>query len=76
MTPLLTNPGMPASEQHVYQHNDATARVSMKVERNSRGYNYEAGVSGATSVDEAMRLLTEAEGALKKRYGTPDKPEE
>ena len=76
MTPLLTNPGMPTIEQHVYQHSDATLRINLKVERNSKGYNWETGVTGATSVDEAMRVLAEAEGALKKRYGAPDKPEE
>jgi hypothetical protein len=63
-------------EQHVYHHNDSTPRIDMKVERNSRGYNYEAKVAGAASVDEAMKLLGEAETALKKRYGTQEKAEE
>jgi hypothetical protein len=63
-------------ESHVYHHNDAAPRIDVKVERNSRGYNYEAKVSGASSVDEAMSFLGEAERALKSRYGGQEKPQE
>ena len=63
-------------ESHVYHHNDATPRIDMKVERNSRGFNYEAKVAGAASVEDAMRMLVEAETALKKRYGVQEKAEE
>lgn len=59
-------------QQHVYHHNDATPRIDMKVERNSRGFNYEAKVAGATSVEQAIGLLGEAETALRKRYGVQE----
>lgn len=62
---------------HVYNHfDDNGAHVSVKVERNSRGYNWEAGVSGAQSVDEAIALLTDAEAKLKKQFGEPAKGED
>jgi hypothetical protein len=56
--------------QHIYHHyeNDG-ARVTAKVERNSKGYNWEASVSGAKTVDEAMALLAEAEKNLRSKFG-------
>ena len=57
-------------DQNVYYHNDATPKVAMKVERNSRGFNYEASVSNCASVEEAMALLSNAEQHLRKTYGT------
>jgi hypothetical protein len=63
-------------EQHVYHHNDATPRIDMKVERNSRGYNFEAKVAGAASVDEAMALIEKATSALQARYGKPETAQE
>jgi hypothetical protein len=57
-------------EQHIYHHydNDA-ARVTVKVERNSKGYHWEAAVSGAKTVDEAIALLKDAEAKLKANFG-------
>lgn len=55
-------------EQHIYHHSEG-AKVTVKAEKNSRGWNYEASVSGASSVAEAMQLLTQATEALKKEYG-------
>ena len=60
------------TDQHVYHHNDPAPRVSVKVEHNSRGYNWEASVSGASSVQEAMALLTAAEAALNGKFGAPE----
>ena len=58
-------------EQHVYHHNDSDgARINVKVEKNSRGFNYEATVTGAKSVDEAMSLLKEAESRLKAEFAS------
>lgn len=60
-------------EQHIYHHSDSDgARVNVKVERNSRGFNYEATITGAKTVDEAMTMLQEAEGKLKTAYGGKD----
>ena len=57
-------------EQHIYHHSDNDgARVNVKVEKNSRGFNYEATVTGAKSVEEAVALLKDAEAQLKALYG-------
>lgn len=59
--------------QHIYHHSDSDGpRINVKVERNSRGFNYEATVTGAKSVEEAMALLKEAEAQLTAAYG-PEK---
>lgn len=56
-------------DQHIYHHNDSDgARVNVKVEKNTKGYNYEATVTGAKSVDEAMALLNDAVAKLKATY--------
>jgi hypothetical protein len=56
----------------VFHHSDPSpAKVTVSVEKNTKGYNWSASVSGAASVDEAMKMLTEAESALRKKYGEP-----
>ena len=40
----------------------------MKVEKNTKGYNYEATVTGAKTVDEALALLNNAIAKLKATY--------
>ena len=58
--------------QHVYHHSaDEGAKINAKVERNSKGYNWEVTVTGASSPDEALALIEEAEAKLKARFGTP-----
>jgi hypothetical protein len=58
-------------ENHQYHHFDNDGpRVSVKVEKNSKGYNYEAHVSGCKTVDEAMALLNDAVAKLKAAYET------
>jgi hypothetical protein len=60
-------------DQHIYHHNDSDgARVNVKVERNSRGFNYEATVTGAKTVEEAMALLMDAEAKLRAKYGSSE----
>jgi hypothetical protein len=62
-----------AEDQHIYHHSDSDgARVNVKVERNSRGFNYEATITGAKTVDEAMTMLKDAEAKLKAVYGTSE----
>ena len=57
-------------DQHIFHHSDSDgARVSVKVERNTKGFNYEASVSGAKSVDEALALLNDAIARLRAAYG-------
>jgi len=60
---------MPENEQHVYHHQDADGpHINVKVERNSRGYNYEATVTGAKTVKEAVALLKDAIDQLRSTY--------
>jgi len=56
---------------HVYNHAaEVPVKVNVKIEKNSKGYNWEATVVGALSVDEAMALLKEADSRLRVEYGT------
>ena len=58
------------SDQHVYHHNDPVQpKVRLSVEKNTKGYNWSVEISYASSVDEAIRLMVEAEGELQKRFG-------
>ena len=58
-------------EQHFYHHNaNEGPKVSVKAEKNSKGWNYEASVSGADSVELALTLLKAATEALQAQYGT------
>lgn len=57
-------------EQHIYHHSDNDgARINVKVEKNTKGFNYEATVTGAKTVEEAMSLLQEAQKKLEATYG-------
>ena len=57
-------------EQHVFYHNDSDGpRVSVKVEKNSKGFNFEAHIQNAKTVDEAMALLKDATDKLAAGYG-------
>jgi hypothetical protein len=56
-------------EQHVYHHNDSDGpRVNVKVEKNSKGFNYEAHIQGAKTPEEALNLLHTTIAALKAEY--------
>lgn len=58
--------------QHVYHHTVSDGpRINVKVEKNSRGYNFEVTVTGAASVDEALALVADAEKRLAAQYGQP-----
>jgi hypothetical protein len=58
-------------DQHIYHHNDSTPRLSVKAEKNTKGYNFEASVSNAATVDEAMELLQKLTESLQRVYGNP-----
>jgi hypothetical protein len=59
------------NDLHVWNHRaDDAARVSVKAERNSKGWNYEASVSGARTVEEAMALLQDATTKLQAAYNS------
>ena len=59
-----------SEEQHIYHHSDNDgARINVKVEKNTKGFNYEATVTGAKSVEEAIALLKEAQAKLEIETG-------
>ena len=54
---------------HHFYHNDLrNPTISVKIERNSKGYNFEASISGANSTAEALELLDTMVAALEERY--------
>lgn len=54
---------------HTYHHDDDRPRFNVKAEKNSRGYNFEATVTNAPSIQEAMELLNTLTTALEAQYG-------
>jgi predicted secreted protein len=44
-------------------------KITIKIEKNSKGYNWEVSVSGAKSVAEAILLMQQAEKEMKDLYG-------
>lgn len=56
-------------ETHVYHHNDEKPRISVKAEKNTKGYNYEASVTGCESVEQAMAMLDQVMQSLARTYG-------
>lgn len=58
-----------ADEQHVYHHYDGNvAKISVKVEKNTKGFNYEVSVSDASIIDEAIALLHNTQQRLESMY--------
>lgn len=55
--------------QHVYNHYDGELKVNIKLERNSKGYNWEVTVTQAKSPDEALQIIAQTEEKLKSKYG-------
>jgi hypothetical protein len=56
-------------EQHIYHHSDSDGtRINVKAVRNSRGFNYEATVTGAKTVEEAMAILVDATKRLEASF--------
>jgi hypothetical protein len=62
-----------SDEQHVYYHNDNDGpRVNVKVVQNTKGFNYEVTVMNAMSVEEAMKILVDAQTQLAEKYGASE----
>lgn len=55
---------------HVYQHNDDKPRFSVKIEHNSRGTNWEVGVSNVTAenLTDVLAFVADTEKMLKAQY--------
>lgn len=59
-------------EQHIYHHYDNDGvRISMKAEKNTKGYNFECSVTGASTVHEAILTLLDANKELKLAFEQP-----
>jgi hypothetical protein len=59
---------IPASDQHIYHHHDKQeVSVTVTFEKNTKGYNYGATVSGVATVDEAINLLMLAKLQLQQK---------
>lgn len=58
-------------EQHVYHQNDDRPRFSTKVERNTKGFNWEVGVSNCTDPEECVKLTRQVAGSMARVYGAP-----
>ena len=65
-----------AQGQHVYQHADPAPVVFVKMERNSRGTNFEASVTLAGDPQAAIDLLKRVTDSLARTYSSnPGGPE-
>ena len=58
--------------QHVYHHSAVDgARVNVKVEKNTKGFNWEVTVQDARSVDEALVLIADAITKIERQLAPP-----
>lgn len=57
--------------QHVFHHDDQTPEISVKAEKNTKGWNYEAKVT-ARSPEVALAMLQDLTDKLKAQYGQPE----
>lgn len=59
-------------EVHIYHHRDDDGpRINVSVEKNSKGYNWTATITGASSPANALQWLQWCEENLRKTYGEP-----
>jgi hypothetical protein len=63
-----TAPAQNQVEVHHHRADDGP-RVNVSVEKNSKGYNWSATVTGAANVQEAINLVADAEEGLKHQFG-------
>jgi len=60
---------------HHFHHNDLrNPTISVKIERNTKGYNFEVNIAGANSTPEALQLLDTMVMELEQRYPLAEKP--
>jgi hypothetical protein len=60
-----------ADEQHVYKHEDGEPEISVKAEKNTKGYNYEAKVVVRGDASKALEILKDTIAKLEAEYGRP-----
>lgn len=56
-------------EIHHYHHEDDKTRVNVSFEKNTKGYNFSATVTGAKTIEEAMAMLVAARDQLEQQFG-------
>ncbi len=61
----------PITVRHVHEQSPAKPTVDLKVEKNTKGYNWEVIVRGYEDPVEAMRILQEREAIMRETYGIP-----
>lgn len=54
----------PEEIKHVHQTVPTGPKVSLKLSRNSRGFNWEISISGAQNSQEAIELLQDAQAKI------------
>lgn len=70
MSDYEITPEMFDDGQHVFNHSDySEPKVNVKVEKNSKGYNWEVTVVGCENVDQALMMINEAETKLWQMFG-------
>ena len=69
----MTNQTQTVNHVHHYNREPREVGVSIKLAKNTKGYNWEVSVTGAGSVDEAMALAREADARLKAEYGADER---
>lgn len=70
----LNQPVLGDQVHHFYHADLRNPTVSVKVERNTKGYNFEVSITGANSTNEALELLDTMVAALTERYPLEEKP--
>lgn len=58
------------AEAHIYHHRDDDGpRINVAVEKNSKGYNWTVTVTSARDLDQALRIIGDAEQRLRDHFG-------
>lgn len=71
---LVAPPNLRRDMDDIYHHYDrALPSVTVKVEKNTKGFNFEVAVSDCSTVDEALAMIDEAVAKLNARLGREEK---
>jgi len=57
--------------QHIFHHGNNEPSINAKLVQNTKGFNIEITVQGASTPEEAKRLIDETYLLLSKQYNTP-----
>lgn len=62
--------GVERQVHHYHHYTIAPPSLSLRGERNTKGWNIEVGVSGARSVEEAGKLIAELKREAERQFGS------